>query len=517
MNAGRGGRGGGGRWPKKGSSNGKNGPWPSSGGGRGARNASGINLFLFGQGPGAGNNSQGACFDFQRTGSCRFGSSCRFLHSMAGSNSVSGGSRRGPSKNSVCFDFQNGSCRYGSSCKFSHTSGGSSGMPSNSNKSSQNIVSQKKINTNDSQRFIKQLKSIQQAQVVDAIINAGGLWTKCWECAASSFSSSEIEILLHTLAKVPFSAEAQVEPPPIFALKDVVKKYLKNAETKGPNDSLLAAETTLNVARKLLVFEWEDKTIVKNTLAEILETAASSLQRRHSDHRDTIQRIDKCLDVLEKPWQIKERAIVSTEEIMAAGIIEDDNNLLPYHHFSRWKNATVAWLCYGPTFSPSANPKMQGPNTKSQGVYKSREHYFDTMQRLMIAMAFSEGHSALAPRCWERASGGGHCGSALVQIPDHEDGEHGRGGSPLTCRGKNCNNSPSHICKQPHHNRGLCNSCAVRETSQLLGPTGSTHVYNGHVSRVDANGKIYIQRFASRKPPLDETGTTFISSLLARY
>lgn len=138
------------------------------------------------------------------------------------------------------------------------------------------------------------------------------------------------------------------------------------------------------------------------------------------------------------------------------------------------------------------------------------------MQRLMIAMAFSEGHSALAPRCWERVSGGGHCGSALVQIPDHEDGEHGRGGSSLICRGKECNNLPSYICKQSHHNRGLCNSCAVRERSQLLGPTGSTHVYNGHVSRVDANGKIYIQGFASRKPPLDETGM-FFSSFFTRY
>lgn len=484
--------GGGGCSPnKKGSSSGSNGRWRSSGGGSG----------------------QGACFDFQRTGSCRFGSSCRFLHSMAGSNSVSGGNKRGPSKTSVCFDFRNGSCRYGSSCKFSHTSGGISGMPNSSN----NVFSQKKINTNDSQRLIKQLKSIQQSQVVDAIVNAGSLWTKCWECAASSFSSSEIETLLHTLAKVPFSAEAKVEPPPIFALKDVVKKYLKNAESKGPNDSLLAAETTLNVVRKLLGFEWEDKSIVKEALGEILESAASNLQRRHSDHRDTIQRIDKCLDLLEKPWQIKERAIVSTEEIMAAGIlIEDDSNLLPYHHFSRWKNATVAWLCYGPTFSPSANPKMQGPSTRSQGVYKSREHYFDTMQRLMIAMAFSEGHSALAPRCWERVSGGGHCGSALVQIPDHEDGEHGRGGSSLICRGKECNNLPSYICKQSHHNRGLCNSCAVRERSQLLGPTGSTHVYNGHVSRVDANGKIYIQGFASRKPPLDETGM-FFSSFFTRY
>ena len=41
----------------------------------------------------------------------------------------------------------------------------------------------------------------------------------------------------------------------------------------------------------------------------------------------------------------------------------------------------------------------------------------------------------------------------------------------------------------------------------MLGPHGSTHVYNGTVGTVDgASGKLYVQNFFSRKAPLDENG-----------
>jgi hypothetical protein len=205
-------------------------------------------------------------------------------------------------------------------------------------------------------------------------MKAGSLWTKCWECAASSFSSNDIETLLHTIARLTYSQESLVLPPPIFAVDGVIKKYLKSAETSGAKESLLAAETTLNVVRKLLSFEWEDKLAVKDVLVGVLEVAAKQLQRRHVDHRDTIRRIDELLDLLEKPWQVKEKAPACNEEdsVIESGN-EDESSLVPYHHYSNWKRPTVKWLCYGPTFSPSSNPKFQGPSTKSQGVYKSRE------------------------------------------------------------------------------------------------------------------------------------------------
>jgi hypothetical protein len=149
---------------------------------------------------------------------------------------------------------------------------------------------------------------------------------------------------------------------------------------------------------------------------------------------------------------------------------------------------------------------VTGPATKSRGVYKNREHYFDTMQRLMTAMAFSEGHSAISPACWERGSGGQSCGGALVRLPD-ESSNSKSNAAPLKCRGRGCSNPPVFACKIASHSRGLCQRCVSGEMNQLLGPLGSTHVYNGSVGRIDgASGKLYIQNFSSRKAQMDENG-----------
>ncbi|KAL7555185.1 hypothetical protein ACHAWF_018834, partial [Thalassiosira exigua] len=89
-----------------------------------------------------------------------------------------------------------------------------------------------------------------------------------------------------------------------------------------------------------------------------------------------------------------------------------------------------------------------------------------------------------------------------------EGGKRGAGG-PLRCRGikGRCPNAPVMVCKIASHSRGICQRCADRETDVLLGPTGSTHIYNGHVGRVDgAGGKLYVTGFFSRKAQMDENG-----------
>ena len=85
-------------------------------------------------------------------------------------------------------------------------------------------------------------------------------------------------MLLQTLAKVPFSQETKVPPPPIHALRSAMKRYL----TSNAGDPLLAAETALNVVRKALCFEWSEKRIiVKEALGKMLEDAAKQLHRRN--------------------------------------------------------------------------------------------------------------------------------------------------------------------------------------------------------------------------------------------
>ena len=41
----------------------------------------------------------------------------------------------------------------------------------------------------------------------------------------------------------------------------------------------------------------------------------------------------------------------------------------------------------------------------SNGVYSSKEEYFDTMCRLWIGLTFSDGNAALNPKCRQHVNG----------------------------------------------------------------------------------------------------------------
>jgi len=87
--------------------------------------------------PNYGGSGGTACRNFQSTGSCRFGMSCRFMHGSGGSDGMQsgygrgggggasyggdGGSGFGGSGKKPCFNFQNnGHCKFGDRCRFGH-------------------------------------------------------------------------------------------------------------------------------------------------------------------------------------------------------------------------------------------------------------------------------------------------------------------------------------------------------------------------------------------------------------
>ncbi len=115
--------------------------------------------------------------------------------------------------------------------------------------------------------------------MADVIVRIGLLWSYCWGDASSSHVAvGGVEVLLQTLAKVPFSQKMKVPPLPIHALSSAMKRYL----TSNAGDPLLAAEKVLNVVCKVLCFEWSEKWLVmKEALAKMLEDSAKQLLHRN--------------------------------------------------------------------------------------------------------------------------------------------------------------------------------------------------------------------------------------------
>jgi len=282
--------------------------------------------------------------------------------------------------------------------------------------------------------------------------------------------------------------------------------YLKKAKTApqpdqggshGQPDILSAVEVTMNVINRLLQSEWDvDPQMVRKSFEAVLGQASDSLQSRIKDQRDAKRRVDLLLDEVEKPWAIKQVSVTFDGTANVAPSMKFDHSV--------WRTPTVEWLCQPELFTPAQLPKMQVPASKSRGVYDSREHYEDTMTRLMVGMAFSDGHAALAPHCFEKDMQGKTCGCTLWSLNSKE-----KSSGQLSCRTRGCNRQVVWACQNARHNRGLCAGCGQKELAMLMGPAGqgaSTHVYDGRVSRVDVSGKLYIEGFESRNPPKNPDG-----------
>eukprot|EP01134_Creolimax_fragrantissima_P007208 CFRG7208T1 len=394
-----------------------------------------------------------SCYQWDATGTCKFGNSCRYIHNPRKSPTPSRDENSIPER-----------------ITFKHKG---------------STVSE----TKDS-RFVKQLSAIPIHRLAATISRSEEQWAMCWT-EYGSLDTATLQKLVETLARLPFSAKAK--PPPIHLCERAVGYYL-DATMANPtlnlNKIVVAVEIVVNAVHRLLKFEWDvDREQVREALVNILVRAEGCLKKQNRDHRVVADSVMKLISDVEKPWAIKEMVVAVLNRT------EGEEGELK---FSDWRTATVRWLSNSNFFRPSMLPVMKTPESASKGVYHSRDEYIDIVHRLWVGMTFFDGNCALSPRCRH------NLGQKLCDQPLWPLSSERSSFTKLHCRTRYCNRSITFACPIGFHNDALCSMCAAAVTAALVGPPGgsaSTHIYDGIVRNIDADGKLYISQFKSRRPP----------------
>ncbi|XP_065661943.1 uncharacterized protein LOC136084825 isoform X1 [Hydra vulgaris] len=324
--------------------------------------------------------------------------------------------------------------------------------------------------------------NISHSQIKDKIASASSFWLKCWEII-NQLSTQHLEVMLGALNKVSISV-IQDAYPPIEQIQTAVKNYLLGS--KGSNEILSKVEMVHNMVKKLLAIQWkEEKEIVKKELKTILSSTISVLSADLRDHFEIIKSILETMDSLDKPWAIKE----------TLKSVQSSTNLVEIAaESSSWQNVNISWLANVKYFQPALLPVMNVPSDKSSGVYNSAEEYFEIVMQLWIGLTFIDGNSNLNPKCCYKFQEK-KCGQVLLPSSEEKYELH-------------CLNSCSFPvvlqCTNSRHTKGLCSKCAQNAKAELMGPAGpraSTNIYDCQVTKVDYEGRIYMNAVESRKPP----------------
>jgi Zinc finger C-x8-C-x5-C-x3-H type (and similar) len=397
-----------------------------------------------------------------------------------GSGSVQGSSHGNNRGTGICYDFQNtGTCRFGTRCKFVHNGSGSS-------QPSATPTKKLKRSNEDISHFIKHLSLLPRDKLGSELFSSISLWRRCWQ-EHSQLDVKSRGMLLEVLGKTPGSSS--VDPPPIELYEKVAFKFLHEPR-RTDDEHLTSVKTVCDSVSRLLQFEWDQPhDDVKDGLSNVIIAAEGMLKKQHKDHRLVASNLCTVLEDLDKPWRIKLRHTSNLQE----GSSQQQANPVS---FADWKTANVKWLCNSSYFAPSSCPQMKvGP----MGVYDSPEDYLETMHRLWVAMTFFDGHGALAPHCRSRGQSGFGCGSPLWPIGKNSEQITSR----LRCRSNGCENPVEFACRMKSHDVlcGSCASRSITQHMKGPGTTASTHIYDCKVSNTNSDGVMYLVEFKCRNPP----------------
>jgi replication-associated recombination protein RarA len=463
-----------------------------------------------GMGRGAGTNGQvpfGQCFQWANEGRCRFGGNCKYKHGSAGgtggvsnATGVGGRANSGSGVKGVCYEWVNsGTCKKGRQCNFLHDivgGGGNGGGNRNAGRGGAAAAASAAIPANSTrtlERFISMMsaKGTTSSQVSKQIQNSPDLWRRVWD-QFPSFGHTQLLEMVQAVAKIPSSSS--LSPPPIRSCEQLFDLLLKKSKGKGNDLELLnTVEIGHNAVLRLLQFEWEDdKESVREAIVSIIVALGECLNRRKSkEHREVSKKLmDLEEEVFEKPWKIKKKELELTEE--AVDDVEGSSEKL-----HKWRDATVHWLSSPSFFEPCSLPSMKVPHGSGDGVYNSLQDYTDIVHKLWMAMTFYDGFAALSPQCRCRKGREGQvCQQALWPLKSEE-------GSDVRCRTRGCTNVPKYSCRTKGHD-SLCELCDRKARVEIRGTPGhraSTNVYDGVVSKIDNEGRLFVSSFKCRNPP----------------
>ncbi|KAJ3397278.1 hypothetical protein HDU80_009611, partial [Chytriomyces hyalinus] len=277
---------------------------------------------------------------------------------------------------------------------------------------------------------------------------------------------------------------------------------LLQKQSGAPEHIAPDANLIIDVVNRLLKFLWDgDVEGIRDGLEAILCAVIPGLNLRDPDQRKINGKITDLLDVLEKPWSIKVAHVIHKPSTDSSELVLKDQPVAFAH--LKWRLATVGWLCDPTAFNPHELPKMHTPGGQGNGVYSSPSEYMDTLMKLMVAITFEEGNSALSPLCRVRGDKDMDCGKVLR--PLHVSSQSI--GSTMQCSKRGCSGRVILVCADKRHNQGLCAPCGSSARRSLLGPPGmsaATHLYDGIVSKATFDGRLYLKQVLSRKPPLKE-------------
>ncbi|TPX59440.1 hypothetical protein PhCBS80983_g02469 [Powellomyces hirtus] len=289
-------------------------------------------------------------------------------------------------------------------------------------------------------KLVKFLKTATEAQIADKVTRFHRDWCDCFHYA-NSLTPDLLEALMVSLAMLPSSSS--VSPPLISDCQHALVCFLSLLRGKASNQVQIVrvAETSMNVVNRLLKFQWPtDTDTIKKTIGEILSNLCTHLSIANPEHSSVMVKSMALINDLEKPWIIKTHLPDELPEDRS------ENEVV----VTDWTNANMAWLNDAQHFLPSALPKMRVPGDKlgSDGVYRSPEQYFDVVLRIWVGLTFGEAWNTLQPVC------------------KYKDQLKGR----------------MELCGVPSHQ-------------------ASTNLYDGVVRKVNWDGRIFVSRVRSRRPP----------------